>query len=636
MRVQDAFAGLTPREQRYAYHLSQASWHGSLAVLHQTSPESPLIFHLLQRVLGAQPTAELREAARAAGVADADIDHFFLYAAGFYSNMGNYKSFGDTKIIPGCTPEAFASIVRASRSWNSLADVGVFAGRSTTLQQLWELTRGPLYSLLPRERQMGLGADKGISTYYSYNCTEQDARLVQDFMDAKGISPYNTRLFKRGANDYELRLASSLVGSGDDAAAAWLGAHTHAGATITVTRGDYAPIMNRVIDELALARTAVANKTEEEMLNQYVFCACGVSLTPCLSATLTASASAALRCTRTARAPGSATATPPLRRTLASSSRTATRTACAASLRALSPSSTRSCRSASRRSSTRRPPSSRASRGRRPLKRTRSCAPTLRRSRSSLTAARASPRASTSPTTTTFASVRPNSVFLACSGLFFLAEGFKNVSLGNVLRARASNKPVPFIPDAAQAVYAARHELSFEVQVALHELLGHGSGKLLQQNADGSFNFDRSLIDPLTGKPVAKWYAPNETYDVKFGAFSSAYEECRAEAVGIYLSLEKDVLDLFGAATDAEKEEVVFVNWLSMARAGLAGLEFYTPETKAWRQAHMQARYVILRVMLEAGEGFVRIVRSEDKDGPNCFIEMDRTKVRKQLYKRQC
>jgi dipeptidyl-peptidase III len=37
-----------------------------------------------------------------------------------------------------------------------------------------------------------------------------------------------------------------------------------------------------------------------------------------------------------------------------------------------------------------------------------------------------------------------------------------------------------------------------------------------------------------------------------------------------------------------------------MARAGLTGLEFYTPETKEWRQAHMQARYVILRLLLEA------------------------------------
>ena len=42
--------------------------------------------------------------------------------------------------------------------------------------------------------------------------------------------------------------------------------------------------------------------------------------------------------------------------------------------------------------------------------------------------------------------------------------------------------------------------------------------------------------------------------------------------------------------------DVQYINWLLMARAGLTGLEFYTPETGQWRQAHMQARYVILQV----------------------------------------
>ena len=29
-----------------------------------------------------------------------DIQAFLVYAAGLYANMGNYKSFGDTKFIP--------------------------------------------------------------------------------------------------------------------------------------------------------------------------------------------------------------------------------------------------------------------------------------------------------------------------------------------------------------------------------------------------------------------------------------------------------------------------------------------------------------------------------------------------------
>ena len=39
----------------------------------------------------------------------------------------------------------------------------------------------------------------------------------------------------------------------------------------------------------------------------------------------------------------------------------------------------------------------------------------------------------------------------------------------------------------------------------------------------------------------------------------------------------------------------MYVNWLLMVRAGLLALEFYTPETKQWRQAHMQARVASVR-----------------------------------------
>ena len=44
---------------------------------------------------------------------------------------------------------------------------------------------------------------------------------------------------------------------------------------------------------------------------------------------------------------------------------------------------------------------------------------------------------------------------------------------------------------------------AFELLVANHELLGHGTGKLFKENADGTKNFDpEKVINPLTGKPM--------------------------------------------------------------------------------------------------------------------------------------
>ena len=97
------------------------------------------------------------------------------------------------------------------------------------------------------------------------------------------------------------------------------------------------------------------------------------------------------------------------------------------------------------------------------------------------------------------------------------------------------------------------------------------------------------------------FYAAGATWDTTFGKLASSYEECRAECTGLYLCLEPSVLTVFGHAAADGVHEIAYVNWLLMVRGGLTGLEFYTPETGQWRQAHMQARYVILQVTSTSG-----------------------------------
>lgn len=206
------------------------------------------------------------------------------------------------------------------------------------------------------------------------------------------------------------------------------------------------------------------------------------------------------------------------------------------------------------------------------------------------------------------------------------------MSLGNVLQASygASEKPANFILEQDQEPYKTLRGPAFDVQVGIHELLGHGSGRLYHQNSDETRAFlEKKVAHPLTGEILTGPFYPElSTWDTTFGKIASNYEECRAECCGLYLSLEREVLSVFGHTdiVDGKVHDITYINWLLMVRAGLTGLEFYTPETQAWRQAHMNARYVILRVLLEAGQGLVKLEVTKGKeDGePNVDIHLDR------------
>lgn len=66
-------------------------------------------------------------------------------------------------------------------------------------------------------------------------------------------------------------------------------------------------------------------------------------------------------------------------------------------------------------------------------------------------------------------------------------EGFKNVSLGNVLSAKAPNEKIPFIADSDLEVYKKYRDASFEVQVGLHELTGRSIDPSdVSHDADGT------------------------------------------------------------------------------------------------------------------------------------------------------
>jgi len=208
------------------------------------------------------------------------------------------------------------------------------------------------------------------------------------------------------------------------------------------------------------------------------------------------------------------------------------------------------------------------------------------------------------------------------------STGFKNVSLANILAAKAPNEELTFIHPDDVDLYNAWDSRAFELQVANHELLGHGSGKLFQEDADGKKNFDpEKVINPLTGKPITSWYKPEQTPGSVLGEVSSSMEECRAETVALFLVGNPDILKIFNYTDKQDIEDIQYITFLLMARAGIRALEFYDPKNKKHGQAHMQARLGITQFLIKGGIARLEEVRGSDGHLENLYVRVDRSKV---------
>lgn len=81
---------------------------------------------------------------------------------------------------------------------------------SQVVDELWAAIEKEVYAEEDPYRILGFRDDNGTTSYYSSNITSADAKLIDEFCQAQGISPLNTRLFKLSDNEYELRIASAL------------------------------------------------------------------------------------------------------------------------------------------------------------------------------------------------------------------------------------------------------------------------------------------------------------------------------------------------------------------------------------------------------------------------------------------
>lgn len=180
-----------------------------------------------------------------------------MYTCGFFANAGNYKM-GDAKIVPNLEASVFEKVVHSSSA---------FAKQPEHIERLWSRVKGPLFLLTPTTVSLGLG-DHGITTYFSDNCTKEDADLVNEWLKKVKLEAYNCRTFKStsesGVVEYDIKLASVETGP-----VAEYPSEVFQGAQFKVTRGDYSSLLALVNSNLAQAQEEAANDHQYDMLGAY-------------------------------------------------------------------------------------------------------------------------------------------------------------------------------------------------------------------------------------------------------------------------------------------------------------------------------------------------------------------------------
>ncbi|KAH7312542.1 peptidase family M49 [Stachybotrys elegans] len=569
----DAFHQLTRQERLYAHHLSRAAWAGSAITQRQVSPESP---HIVDLILELHRSCHGDWSQLNPSRDAKPMDRLLTYFAFILSNMGNYYGYGDQKFLTS-VPGAFIASV-----------VAKYTDRARSLQA---------------ERAYYTISDD------SPTVTLNDVKSVDTLLADKGIAIENTLLHTiPGSQDKpHFQILQSSVETSDNIDEV---GSLPSGARVTIRKGGFSAQLDTVCQSLRQALEYAASDNQRDMLRRYIQHFETGSMAKYEEAQISwlkdlqPKVEFFIGFVEQYRDPAGQRAE--FEGLVAIHAPNASE-----KLSVLI--------SSSREHIEKLPwvePGGQNELG--PFEAARIELPTF-------TAIQALAYSST----IIFTGINlPNSAAIRD------AHGFKNVMIPNRntppdLNRTDLTKEAPFVASDEVAEYLRLEYYSSELRIAIHELIGHGTGnKLLREEADGTANFDLNNppIDPTTNQPIRTWYKNGESDTKVFGGLGPTLNECRADGIGLYLLSEESILSIFGydGSSELKAHDIIYNAYLAIAVHGLEALLSYDDSEKEWTQAHEHGFYIILRTLI-AVPGLIHLDSNDNSQ--QLTVHVDRSKI---------
>ena len=248
LNFKEAFLQLNNKEKKYAYYLYKACWAGFPIVLFQVSHESPFLFIIYQNFFSSfKPFNQLKSTIQNTNkdITDEDYKNFIEFAAKCYSNGGNYESFGKRKFISELPIEKFESILKTSQTYQEISEI-------------WEKVKNLIYENSSSFKTINLEEKNGKNAYYLGGIKEEEIKMIDQYLQQKNIDPLNTRLLKVKDNKFVV-----LIGSAEEKEEQWT-------EQITAQYGEFSSLLKRVNQNLTEAMKYCYNDIEKKMFELYI------------------------------------------------------------------------------------------------------------------------------------------------------------------------------------------------------------------------------------------------------------------------------------------------------------------------------------------------------------------------------